>query len=147
MVSMAWETERTALELATVRAGVANAMNRPEYGFYVVAEIGDMVVGCMMITYEWSDWRNACQWWIQSVYVAPTHRRQGVFKRLYAFVEESAMEQRGVCGLRLYVEKDNMKAMKTYRSLGMEPTDYLVYEAPLEHRAKIENSPNQGDLI
>ncbi len=131
MIRLAWETESVSLDRPTVHAGVMQAMTDPVHGFYVVATADDAVIGCMMITCEWSDWRNAKQWWMQSVYVDSHYRRQGVFRKLYKFVEKLAMEQADVCGLRLYVEKDNTQAQNTYGSLGMERTDYLVYEAQM----------------
>ncbi len=132
MIAMAKETEEVELEADTVKAGVTHLLNAPQYGFYIVATCEDAMIGCMMITYEWSDWRNAVQWWIQSVYVKPGHRRQGVFGKLYAFAKAMAQGLRDVCGLRLYVEEHNENAMKTYRSLGMEPAGYAVYEARID---------------
>ena len=81
-----------------------------------------------MITMEWSDWRNATFWWIQSVYVPPGYRSQGVFKALYRHVEQIAQAQKNICGLRLYVEKENTPAQEVYRRLGMSDAGYLVYE-------------------
>ena len=81
-----------------------------------------------MVTNEWSDWRNGLFWWIQSVYVEPAWRRRGVYRRLYHFIRPLAQADPGICGFRLYVEKDNVVAQKTYASLGMVQTDYLVYE-------------------
>jgi GNAT superfamily N-acetyltransferase len=85
--AMALETENRPLDLATVQAGVAQLMARPELGFYVVAEVAGEPVACLLVTREWSDWRNGLFWWIQSVYVHPHHRRQGLFRRLYGQVE------------------------------------------------------------
>ena len=103
-------------------------LNDPSLGFYVVAERAGEVVGSLMVTNEWSDWRNGLFWWIQSVYIVPAARRQGVYRALYDFVREMARADPGICGFRLYVEKDNTAAQRTYSSLGMAPTDYLVYE-------------------
>jgi ribosomal protein S18 acetylase RimI-like enzyme len=80
---------------------------------------GGKRAGQMMITYEWSDWRNAVFWWIQSVYIRPEFRRKGIYRRLYDFVKQRAKAQGGVCGFRLYVEKENAGAQKTYAALGM----------------------------
>lgn len=126
--AMAWETEGKSLLPERVNPGVLRLLNDASLGFYVVAERAGGVVGCLMITNEWSDWRNGLFWWIQSVYILPDARRQGVYRALYDFVREMARADHGVCGFRLYVEKDNTAAQRTYRSLGMEPTDYLVYE-------------------
>ena len=127
--AMALETEGRSLDLATVQAGVAQLMARPALGFYVVAEVATEPVACLLVTSEWSDWRNGLFWWIQSVYVHPQHRRQGLFRRLYDQVETLARQQGDVCGLRLYVEKDNAQAQATYHALGMAPTPYQVYES------------------
>ena len=94
----------------------------------MVAERAGEPVGCLLVTTEWSDWRNGLFWWIQSVYVVPAARRQGVYRALYDFVREQAREQPGICGFRLYVEKDNRNAQRTYRSQGMAETDYLICE-------------------
>jgi len=104
--SMAWETERKELPLAIVTAGVDGLLRNPSQGFYVVAEAGGELAGSLMITFEWSDWRNAIYWWIQSVYIRPEFRRQGIYRRLYDFVKERARAEGGVCGFRLYVEKE-----------------------------------------
>jgi ribosomal protein S18 acetylase RimI-like enzyme len=127
--AMALETENRPLDLATVQAGVAQLMARPELGFYVVAEVAGEPVACLLVTREWSDWRNGLFWWIQSVYVHPHRRRQGLFRSLYHQVEVLARQQGDVCGLRLYVEKDNAPAQATYQALGMAPTPYQVYES------------------
>jgi GNAT superfamily N-acetyltransferase len=127
-VAMALETEGKVLDGATVQAGVVALMNQPQYGFYVVAQEGEALAGCLLITYEWSDWRNGLIWWIQSVYVRPESRRRGWFKRLYAQVRQWA-EAESACGLRLYVEAANQTAQTTYLALGMKPAGYQVFEA------------------
>jgi len=126
--AMAWETEGRTLIPALIDAGVRRLLDEPSLGFYAVAEHEGEVVGCLMVTNEWSDWRNGLFWWIQSVYVKAGWRRRGVYRRLYQFVRELAQREPGVCGFRLYVEKENQVAQRTYASLGMAPTDYLVYE-------------------
>ncbi len=125
--AMAWETERKELNPAVVQAGVLAVINEPRRGFYLVAERAGQVVGGLMITYEWSDWRNADFWWIQSVYVRPEARRQGVYAALYREIEARA-QAAGACGIRLYVENDNQAAMRTYTALGMEDAHYRVME-------------------
>ena len=125
---MARETESKELVVEVVSAGVSALLARPELGFYLVAEQHGEVVGSLMVTTEWSDWRNRTFWWIQSVYVLPGARRQGIYRRLYEFVKLEAEKQQGVCGFRLYVERENIPAQKTYRSLGMTETRYKVYE-------------------
>ena len=103
-------------------------MGHPERGFYLVAEVAGAVAGCLLITYEWSDWRNRMFWWIQSVYVKPEFRGRGVYTALDGKVRELAAREGNVCGFRLYVHKGNARAQEVYRSLGMEETAYLVYE-------------------
>ena len=130
-IAMALETEHKVLEPATIRAGVEAALADARHGFYLVAESDGVNVGCLMITYEWSDWRNGQWWWLQSVYVAPEARRSGVFRALYARIEQQLLQTPGVIGLRLYVEKDNLHALGTYAALGMYDTDYRLYEKSL----------------
>ncbi len=129
--AMAWETEHRELDSDTVFAGVTSFLRRPDYGFYLVAEQDRQLVGCLMVTFEWSDWRNGLFWWIQSVYVHPEFRRQGIFKSLYQTVEDRAKNASDVCGLRLYVEQDNSTAQSTYRALGMHETAYRLFESEL----------------
>jgi ribosomal protein S18 acetylase RimI-like enzyme len=125
---MAMETEGRALIPERINAGVLRLLNDPSLGFYAVAERGGKVVGCLMVTNEWSDWRNGLFWWIQSVYIEEGSRRQGVYRRLYDFIREMASADAGICGFRLYVEKENATAQRTYSSLGMGETHYLVFE-------------------
>jgi ribosomal protein S18 acetylase RimI-like enzyme len=127
--AMALETEQKELLPDVIGAGVHSLLGNPAAGFYVVAESEERVVGSLMITKEWSDWRNGTFWWIQSVYVRPEFRRQGVYKRLYRHVQERAANDPAVCGFRLYVERENARAQATYQALGMKETRYLVFEA------------------
>lgn len=127
-VAMALETEGIALDLDRVTHGVRAVLDDPSKGFYVVVDIESRVVGQMMVTFEWSDWRNGVFWWIQSVYVHPDHRRSSIFTQLYRHVERSAKEADDVCGLRLYVEHENAIAQSTYQNLGMTQARYKVYE-------------------
>ena len=126
--AMAMETEGLALDERTVAAGVVAVMGHPERGFYLVAEADGMMAGCLLITYEWSDWRNKMFWWIQSVYVKPEMRGFHVYTALDAKVREMAAQAGNVCGFRLYVHKSNARAQDVYRNLGMEETAYLIYE-------------------
>lgn len=128
--AMALETEGLRLQEERSLAGVRRLLDDPARGFYLVAERDGGLAGSLMVTFEWSDWRDGLFWWIQSVYVRPQARRQGVFRALYARVSQLALQDPGVCGLRLYVERDNTRAQGTYESLGMQRTHYLVYEAP-----------------
>ncbi|HEX6832622.1 MAG TPA: GNAT family N-acetyltransferase [Rudaea sp.] len=133
--AMALETEHKTLRPEVLRPGVTAVFDEPRRGFYLVAERGEEVIGCLMITYEWSDWRNGDWWWFQSVYVAPAHRRGGVFGALYREVERRARATAGVIGLRLYVERDNAAAQRTYAALGMTETAYRLYETEFVHSA------------
>ena len=127
-ITMAHETEDLSLDGAKVRAGVGAVLADSSLGFYLVAEIDGNPAGQLMVTYEWSDWRNALWWWIQSVYVRPQYRRRGVYRALHRHVAEAAYAAGGVCGLRLYVEQENTVAQQVYQSLDMYPTRYHMYE-------------------
>ncbi len=131
--AMAHETEGKSLRDATVKAGVRHALADHEACRYYIAEIDGIVAGQTMITVEWSDWRNALFWWIQSVYVDTGFRRQGVFRALHTFIRDEARKQPGVCGLRLYVHAENQRAMTTYLQLGMTKTEYLLCEEDWSH--------------
>lgn len=126
--AMALETEGRGLQPERSLAGVQRLLRDPALGFYLVAERAGAAVGSLMVTYEWSDWRNGHFWWIQSVYVVPQARRGGVFRALYRHVQEMVQRDATVCGLRLYVEATNERAQATYDALGMVRTHYLVYE-------------------
>lgn len=128
-IAMAMETESKTLKPEEIEPGVRGLFDKPEYGFYLVAETeAGGVAGSLMITFEWSDWRNGVIWWIQSVYVMPEHRRKGVYRAMYSHVKTLASRQADVCGIRLYVEKENRTAQRTYSTLGMEETHYRVFE-------------------
>ncbi len=127
-VAMALEAEHKHLDPDTVRGGVAAALTDPAKGRYFIAERDGRVVGQLMITYEWSDWRNGVFWWIQSVYVHPQARQSGVFTALFRHLESQARSEPGVCGLRLYVEHGNTRAQSTYRHCGMRDAGYRVME-------------------
>jgi ribosomal protein S18 acetylase RimI-like enzyme len=126
--AMALETEHFQLDAVRLSLGVNGLFDSPDKGFYLVAEINGVVVGQMMITYEWSDWRNGIFWWIQSVYVLPEFRAQKIYRTLYDHAVAQAKEQKNVCGLRLYVEKENERAHHVYEKLGMTLTNYDMYE-------------------
>ncbi len=131
-MTMALETENKQLDEKTVTAGVQSLIENPAAWFYVLAEQDGEVIAGLMVTYEWSDWRNRCFWWIQSVYVLPSHRRQGVFTRLYNSVKSMAESRDDICGLRLYVEQNNAIAQATYKRLGMDETHYDMYDVEFE---------------
>ena len=126
--AMARETEAKALDPAVVGPGVEALFDEPSLGRYWVAEADGQVIGQLMVTYEWSDWRDGMIWWVQSVYVRPELRRRGVFSALYRHVESLAAAEPGVIGLRLYVENNNLRAQQTYEALGMVKPGYLVME-------------------
>jgi GNAT superfamily N-acetyltransferase len=129
-LKMAFETEKRRLNPTTLERGVQAVFEQPTRGSYFVAEVNGVVVGCLLITHEWSDWRNGDIWWLQSVYVDLEYRRLGVFRAMYAHVESLAREA-GAIALRLYVERHNSRARETYRSLGFETTDYDIMHRPL----------------
>jgi GNAT superfamily N-acetyltransferase len=130
--AMAIETEGRRLDLVRLRRGTLAVLESTRHGFYVVAEQAISgareVVGQLLITYEWSDWRNADFWWIQSVYVHPDHRRQGVYKRMHRYIVEMARGRNDVCGVRLYVERDNRVAHTVYARVRLSRSKYDVFE-------------------
>ena len=126
--AMALETEGKNLEASVLEPGVAAVFEDANKGFYVVADDGGLAVGGLLITYEWSDWRNRWFWWIQSVYILPEFRGRSIYRQMYAFVKQLARARGGVCGFRLYVEKANVHAQKVYEQLRMRESHYLAYE-------------------
>ena len=126
--AMAQETEDKALSVDTLRQGIQAMMVDESLGFYLLAEREGEAVAQLMVTTEWSDWRNGHFWWLQSLYVKPEYRRQGVFRRLYHHVEQRAKEADNVCGIRLYVERTNQRAQDAYVNLGMAHSHYDMYE-------------------
>ncbi len=126
--AMAIETEGVALNENTVTAGVVGVLGQPGRGFYLVAEVDGVVAGCLLITYEWSDWRNKMFWWIHSVYVKPELRGRGIYSALNEKAKELAAKAGNVCGFRLYVHRSNTRTQEVFRILGMEETEYLLFE-------------------
>lgn len=133
--AMAWETEHRRLDLVRLRLGTQAVIDRPEQGQYYVADLhrnapaDTVTVGQLLLTYEWSDWRNAQFWWIQSVYVDPAWRRQGVYRAMHQAVMALAQSRADVCGVRLYVEGDNTVAQGVYERVGLTPSTYRIYES------------------
>jgi GNAT superfamily N-acetyltransferase len=130
--AMAIETEGRQLDRERLRRGTLAVLESTRHGFYVVAERpegdGRGGIGQLLITYEWSDWRNADFWWIQSVYVDPDWRRRGVYRSMHEYILEMARAREDVCGVRLYVERDNGVAHTVYRRVGLSPSKYDVFE-------------------
>ena len=124
---MAWETEQLTLVPAVISRGVSAVFQNITRGQYWVAEEGGKVIASLLITYEWSDWRNSEVWWFQSVYVLPEWRRKGIFRSMYLHIKNEA-EKQEVAGLRLYVETNNSGAQRTYKALGMQSEHYKMYE-------------------
>lgn len=128
---MAEETEGTKLDPDVLCSGVKAVLEEPKHGFYLIAVADGQVAGCLLVTTEWSDWRNGEFWWIQSVYVEPEFRRRGVFRSLYEATRQRAEKSDRVCGFRLYVERENVQAQETYTRLGMRETAYRMLETLL----------------
>jgi GNAT superfamily N-acetyltransferase len=127
-IAMALETEELALDGEICRRGVDAVFARPELGRYFIAEDKGKVAGCLMTTYEWSDWRNGMVWWIQSVYVDHDFRRRGVYAGLYQHLKSLAEQEEGVRGIRLYVDRRNVIAQQVYTRLGMDGQHYQLFE-------------------
>lgn len=125
--AIAWETEHLRLDDAVLARGVRAGLADPHKGFYTVAELAGEVVGQVLVTFEWSDWRNGWFWWVQSVYVREDARRAGVFRALFDHLRAAAVADPDVIGLRLYAERDNSRAHATYRALGMTEEPYLLF--------------------
>ncbi len=130
--AMAFETEQRQLDATTLRDGVRSILSKPEYGFYILAErshLGEVQsIGQLMITYEWSDWRNGVFWWIQSVYVVPEERGRGVYYAMHQYILTQARADQRVCGIRLYVARDNQRARTAYQRVGLFHSPYELYE-------------------
>ena len=129
---MALETEGKILDEVTLKNGITAIFDSSEKGFYLVAEVDGNLVGSLLITYEWSDWRNATFWWIQSVFVDGNWRRKGIYRSMHDHVLSYAESREGICGIRLYVERTNKIAQQTYSDLGMTHSHYDLYETELK---------------
>ena len=139
---LALETEGRVLDGGLLNAGVAAVLADANRGIYWLAEVNRQVVGQLLITTEWSDWRNGWFWWIQSVFVKPEWRGRGVFQALYHFIEEQAAARPDTCGLRLYVDCHNSRAKTAYEHLGLGETDYELFEVDFRH--PVQNGQNGG---
>ena len=131
--AMASESEGKPLDVSRLKAGLIHLLKHSADGYYLIAEHANgEAAGALMLTFEWSDWRNGRFWWIQSVYVRPEYRRQGVYRCLHDHVRNRALGDAECCGLRLYVERENSGAQATYRGMGMVETHYRLYEEAFE---------------
>lgn len=127
-VKMAWETEKYKLDPDTVIKGVEAVFNDPNKGTYYVAEHMGNVVACLLVTYEWSDWRNGTVLWIHSLYVEKEHRRKGIFKIMYNHIKDMVVKNENLKGIRLYVDKTNTNAVRVYNKAGMNGNHYKLFE-------------------
>ena len=127
-LALADETENLKLDPARVTQGVRAVLADAGKGIYFIAEAEGRAAGQLLITYEWSDWRNGNFWWLQSVYVEKEFRSRGVFKKLFAHVAELARREKDVCGIRLYMDAHNENARQAYERLGMKQTNYELFE-------------------
>ena len=127
-IKMAKETENKILNKKIVTKGVSEVLNDTTLGYYVIAKNKNTILGSLMITYEWSDWRNGMFWWIQSVYVEKEYRQQGVYKKMYSYIKDKALKDNSCTGIRLYVEQENKIAQSVYKKLEMKETHYKLFE-------------------
>ena len=127
-IAMAWETEKCELNPNTVQKGVEAVLRNSNLGVYYVAVVENEVVGSLLTTYEWSDWRNGTVLWIQSVYVDSTYRQRGIYAALYSHIKRLVAGDESLVGIRLYVDESNKKAMEVYARLGMNGEHYRVFE-------------------
>ena len=127
-LAMAKETEGIGLQLEILEAGVKAVLEDPNKGDYYVAEINNEVVASLLTTFEWSDWRNGTILWIQSVYVLPMYRRRGVYRQMYSHIKSMVLRSENLAGIRLYADKSNTPAHKTYENLGMNQDHYITFE-------------------
>ena len=125
---MAKETEQIDLDRDIVNKGVNAVLNSPGKGIYFVAESGNKIIASLLITFEWSDWRNGNVYWIHSIYVLPEFRKKGVFKTMYLHLKNIAQKDKNIVGLRLYVDKTNTNARKVYEIMGMDGDHYMLFE-------------------
>lgn len=125
---MAMETEGLPLDNSIVTQGVHHVFEHPAIATYYVAELDGEVIACLLICYEWSEWRNGTILWIESVFVAKNHRGKGVYKKLYHYIQQLVAQNDSLKGIRLYVEKSNLTAQRVYEKLGMDGEHYAMYE-------------------
>ncbi len=126
--AMALETEEKILDRSILNSGVKAVFQDPKHGFYIICELDQTVRASLMITYEWSDWRNGMYMWIQSVFVQKEYRQQGLYKLMYDYVKTLVEKDSNFAGVRLYVDEKNLNAQKVYTKLGMEKSNYQLFE-------------------
>lgn len=143
--ALALETEGRRLDVERLRRGIQAVFEQPARGVYFVAEVpadaAPLVIGQLLVTFEWSDWRNATFWWLQSVYVDPAWRRHGVFRRMHEAIVTQARSRGDVCGIRVYVESENGNAQAAYQHLGLMPAGYVVFEDDFVMHDRKRESP------
>lgn len=127
-IAMALETENIHLDFITVQKGVLQVLSDSAKGHYYVAVDDRTVLGCFMITYEWSDWRNNWVWWLQSLYIPSEYRNRHIFTHMFQYIKNQIIEDNDVCGLRLYVDKTNLSAKEIYEHMGMSGDHYQTFE-------------------
>lgn len=125
---MAWESEKLKLDSSKINLGVKAVLEDSNKGYYLIAEVEFKAIAVLLVLQEWSDWRNATVLWIHSLYVSPNFRRQGVFEKMYQFLKNQVNESNDLCGIRLYVEKNNLSAQIAYEKVGMSEDHYNMYE-------------------
>jgi ribosomal protein S18 acetylase RimI-like enzyme len=126
--NLAFETEGIKLNPETLQRGLETLFQDKNRGFYSVAEANAEIVGCFMITLEWSDWRNGWAYWLQSVYVKGSYRKHGVFRKMFEHIQEVIANDSQIVGLRLYVDRSNVRAQQVYAAMGMNGEHYTVFE-------------------
>jgi GNAT superfamily N-acetyltransferase len=126
--AMAWETENLRLDPSTLEKGVTAVLKNSALGTYHVCETNSEVIGSLLLTQEWSDWRNGTVWWLHSLYFKPEFRGQGLFSQMYHYVQQLAKNEKDVCGIRQYVDHTNLHAQKVYTKLGMNGDHYRLFE-------------------
>jgi len=131
-MKLAEESESISLDKSTVEQAVETMLRKPEKGFYLIAEEQNEIIGQLMITFEWSDWRNTTIWWIQSVYIQKAKRKQGVFKQLLKGLKKIAASE-DIVLFRLYVHTSNTNAISVYKQLGMQEKSYKIFEIKSEN--------------
>ena len=125
---LAEETENVTLDRNKLVKGIEAMLSDPNRGTYYLAELDGQVVGCHSITFEWSDWRNGMVWWLQSLYVIESQRKNGVFKKMFEHLQRTINNDPNIVGLRLYVDKTNTRAQQVYQAMGMNGEHYSVFE-------------------